>query len=283
MILDHEHWSQNAAEWIAWARTPNHDAFWAYRSSLLTFIGQGEGEALDVGCGEGRVSRLLKECGYRVTATDPVEAFIAASEQAGSADDYKIATAANLPFADDTFDLAIAYNVLMDVEDIPAAVREIRRVLRSSGTLIVSIVHPFTDRGRFAGPDPDAPFVLNDSYFGRDRFEGVEERNWIADALRWMVTALRILHGRAGRRGIGGLCASGAGPQCQSWMGAFGALEQCPAVPLVENSASVRLIRLLRAEHDLEVNGRAGREIEVILRHLEYQNTMLIAVSETRY
>ena len=91
MILDHEHWSQNAAEWIAWARTPNHDAFWAYRSSLLTFIGQGEGEALDVGCGEGRISRLLKECGYRVTATDPVEAFIAASEQAGSADDYKIA------------------------------------------------------------------------------------------------------------------------------------------------------------------------------------------------
>ena len=177
MILDHEHWSQNAAEWIAWARTPNHDAFWAYRSSLLTFIGQGEGEALDVGCGEGRISRLLKECGYRVTATDPVEAFIAASEQAGSADDYKIATAANLPFADDTFDLAIAYNVLMDVEDIPAAAREIRRVLRSSGTLIVSIVHPFTDRGRFAGPDPDAPFVLNDSYFGRDRFEGVEERN----------------------------------------------------------------------------------------------------------
>ena len=156
-------------------RGPQNDyAFWAYRSSLLTFIGQGEGEALDgLDGGVGRVSRLLKECGYRVTATDPVEAFIAAFEQAGSADDYKIATAANLPFADDTFDLAIAYNVLMDVEDIPAAVREIRRVLRSFGTLIVSIVHPFTDRGRFAGPEPDAPFVLNDFYFGRDRFEGV--------------------------------------------------------------------------------------------------------------
>jgi SAM-dependent methyltransferase len=168
MNADHEHWSRNAAEWIVWSRTPNHDAFWAYRSSLLTFIGQGEGEALDVGCGEGRVSRVLKECGYRVTATDPVEAFIAAAEQAGSADDYKVATAANLPFADNTFDLAIAYNVLMDVEDIPAAVKEIRRVLRSSGTLIVSISHPFADRGRFAGPEPNAPFVLNGSYFTRD-------------------------------------------------------------------------------------------------------------------
>ena len=175
--MDHEHWSRVAAEWIAWARTPNHDAFWAYRSSLLSFIGRNEGDALDVGCGEGRVSRVLKECGYRVTATDPVEAFIAASEQAGSADDYKMATAANLPFADDMFDLAIAYNVLMDVEDIPAAVREIRRVLRSSGTLIVSIVHPFTDRGRFAGPEANAPFVLQESYFGRERFEDTEVRN----------------------------------------------------------------------------------------------------------
>jgi 2-polyprenyl-3-methyl-5-hydroxy-6-metoxy-1,4-benzoquinol methylase len=52
------------------ARTPNHDAFWAYRASLVAFIGRGEGEALDVGCGEARVSHLLKDCGYRVTATD---------------------------------------------------------------------------------------------------------------------------------------------------------------------------------------------------------------------
>lgn len=79
MSSNHGHWSRIAAEWMAWARTPNHDAFWAYRASLLAFIGWGEGEALDVGCGEGRVSRVLKDCGYRVTATDPVEAFISAA------------------------------------------------------------------------------------------------------------------------------------------------------------------------------------------------------------
>jgi SAM-dependent methyltransferase len=177
MNFDHEHWSRIASEWVTWARTPCHDAFWAYRASLLAFIGRGEGEALDVGCGEGRVSRVLKECGYRVTATDPVEAFILAAEQAGSADDYKVAAVADLPFADDTFDLAIAYNVLMDIEDVPAALREIERVLRPSGTFVISIVHPFADRGRFVGPQADAPFVLQNSYFGRERFEAVEERN----------------------------------------------------------------------------------------------------------
>jgi uncharacterized membrane protein len=34
----------------------------------------------------------------------------------------------------------------------------------------------------------------------------------------------------------------------------------------------------VRAEHDLEVNVRAEPEIEVILRHLKYQSTMLIAM-----
>jgi SAM-dependent methyltransferase len=175
--VDIEHWSRIAAEWTVWARAQNHDAFWAYRASLLAFIGRGAGDALDVGCGEGRVSRVLKDCGYRVTAVDPVEQLVSAAEQAGSADAYKIAAAADLPFANCSFDLAVAYNVLMDVEDVAAALKEIRRVLRPSGTIVVSIVHPFADRGRFAGPEPNAPFVLQKSYFGRERFEATEVRD----------------------------------------------------------------------------------------------------------
>jgi uncharacterized membrane protein len=34
----------------------------------------------------------------------------------------------------------------------------------------------------------------------------------------------------------------------------------------------------LRAEHDLEVNVKSEQEIEAILRHLEYQNAILIAM-----
>jgi SAM-dependent methyltransferase len=174
---DIEHWSRIADEWTAWARAPNHDEFWAYRASLLAFIGQGAGDALDVGCGEGRVSRLLKECGYRVTAVDPVAQYISAAERAESADAYEIAAAADLPFANSSFDVAVAYNVLMGVADIPAALKEVKRVLRPSGILVISIVHPFTDRGRFVGPKANAPFVLEKSYFGRARFEGSEVRN----------------------------------------------------------------------------------------------------------
>jgi SAM-dependent methyltransferase len=175
--VDYEHWSRVSSKWIEWARAPNHDAFWAYREALLAFVGRGEGEALDVGCGEGRVSRELKACGYRVTASDPVRELVNAAREAQSADDYAIASGTDLPFEDARFDLVMAYNVLMDVEDVSATLKEIRRVLRPAGMLVISIVHPFSDRGRFAGTETNAPFVLEGTYFGRQRFEGVEERD----------------------------------------------------------------------------------------------------------
>ena len=82
---DRNHWSRVAREWIAWARLPGHDAFWANRSSLVNVVGPGDGSALDVGCGEGRVSRVLKGLGYRVTAADPVVELVTTAAVAHSA------------------------------------------------------------------------------------------------------------------------------------------------------------------------------------------------------
>src|SRR3712207_4425486 len=113
--IDREHWSRVASEWIAWARVPGHDAFWAYRTALVKFVGRGDGSALDVGCGEGRISRVLKGLGYRVTASDPVAELVKAAAEVDSAHAYAVADAAALPFTNSRFDLIVAYNVLMDV------------------------------------------------------------------------------------------------------------------------------------------------------------------------
>jgi SAM-dependent methyltransferase len=174
---DYEHWSQVAEEWLAWARKPNHDAFWAYRASLAAFIGCGNGKALDVGCGEGRISRELTACGFQVTAVDPVSRFVRAAIEAQSARNYAVASATELPFENAQFDLVVAYNVLMDVDDVPSALKEFRRVIRPAGQLIISIAYPLIDYGHFASKEMDSPFVLEGIYFGRKRFEGVEERN----------------------------------------------------------------------------------------------------------
>src|SRR5262249_3835124 len=74
-------------------------------------------------------------------------------------------------------DMIVAYNVLMDLDDVPATLREMRRVLRPSGQLVISLVHPFSDQGTFSSTEPDSPFVGRGTYFGREPFEGTEERN----------------------------------------------------------------------------------------------------------
>ena len=170
---DRDHWSRVAAEWMEWARAPDHDAFWAYRASLAAYVGRGSGQALDVGCGEGRVSRLLRSCGYRVTAVDPVGELVEAARAARSADDYAVAAADRLPFPDGRFDLVVAYNILMDVADVAASISEMRRILRPDGRLLLSIVHPLADLADLVSSTPEERV----SYWGRRRFETVERRD----------------------------------------------------------------------------------------------------------
>ena len=93
---DREHWAQFAKEWIAWAGLPGHDAFWSFRNAFIAYIGNGPGAALEVGCGEGRVSRELKALGYTVTATDAVAEMVDAARLADSADHYANAPASKL-------------------------------------------------------------------------------------------------------------------------------------------------------------------------------------------
>ena len=65
----------------------------------------------------------------------------------------------------------------MDVEDMPAAIREAARVLEHGGQFGICVTHPLSDAGRFASDEMDAAFVIRDSYFGRRRFEDRFERD----------------------------------------------------------------------------------------------------------
>jgi SAM-dependent methyltransferase len=172
-----EHWETHAAEWTSWAREPGHDAYWYFRDQFREFVPAPGASTLEIGCGEGRISRDLTDLGHRVTATDISPSLLAAAEAARSADRFLVADAADLPFGDGEFDRVVAYNVLMDVPDMPAAVAEAGRVLAPGGVLTISIVHPFVDRGRFAGAGPDAVFEVRGSYFEREHFRGTEQRD----------------------------------------------------------------------------------------------------------
>jgi SAM-dependent methyltransferase len=166
-------WEDQAEHWLAWARTPGHDAYWHYRDAFFPLVTPPGCRTLEVGCGEGRVARDLAARGHRVVALDSSPKLLRHAATAHAGGHYVQADAAALPFRDAEFDLVVAYNSLMDVEDMAGSVREAGRVLAPGGRLCFCVTHPFTDAGRFASRDPDASFVVTGSYLGPRRpFEG---------------------------------------------------------------------------------------------------------------
>ena len=128
------------------------------------------GRTLEVGCGEGRVTRDLARLGHRVVAVDPVAALIRLARETDADNDYLRCDSAALPFADGAFDLAVFYNSLMDVDDMEASLQEAARVLRPSGTLCACVTHPIADAGRFESRDADATFLIEGNYLGPRRW-----------------------------------------------------------------------------------------------------------------
>jgi SAM-dependent methyltransferase len=173
-----EAWEREAENWVRWARAPGHDAYWDYSPAFFDELLPGAGRrTLEVGCGEGRVSRDLARRGHRVVGVDTSPTLLRYAAAADPAGSYVRADAAALPLRDAAFDLVVAYNSLMDVERLDDAVREAARVLEIGGSLCASVTHPVNDAGAFDGSDDDAGFVISGSYLGRRPFHGVFERN----------------------------------------------------------------------------------------------------------
>ncbi|MGB0843926.1 MAG: class I SAM-dependent methyltransferase [Alphaproteobacteria bacterium] len=140
---------------------------------------------LDVGCGDGRFCRALKKHGLATTGIDPVKPFVdfAASKDAEGC--YKVGFADNLPFTDETFDLAVFYLTLIDIEQMEQAVEEAVRVLKPGGKILVANLSSFhTSNGTIGwvkGEDGNSYWPLG-SYHKEccDWFawDGIRIRNW---------------------------------------------------------------------------------------------------------
>jgi SAM-dependent methyltransferase len=169
-------WEDRAAAFVAWARAPGHDAYWDFREFFFEVLPLPGRAAIEIGCGEGRVCRDLRQRGYVTIGLDASPSLVAAAQQADAAGDYVVGQAEELPFADGSFDLAVAYNSLMDVEDMPAAIAEGARVLEPGGRFCACVTHPFRDAGAFATRVDGAPFVVAGSYFEEGSYELTAER-----------------------------------------------------------------------------------------------------------
>jgi SAM-dependent methyltransferase len=171
-------WEAQAANWAAWTRTPGHDVGWRVNlPPFLTLLPPPGLLTLDLGCGEGRLGRLLQQRGHRVVALDTSPTLVRLAAAHDAAQQIAVADMMRLPVRDAVVDLAIAFMSLQDVDDMRVAVREAARVLVPGGCLCLAIVHPINSAGRFAGDTADSTFVIEGSYLGEFRYADDVERD----------------------------------------------------------------------------------------------------------
>jgi SAM-dependent methyltransferase len=163
-------WSARAAGWAEqWG------AFAApAREALAEAAGIGPGtRVLDIGCGSGELCALAAERGAEVAGIDAAEGMIEIARRRVPGADLRVGPMEQLPWHDDTFDVATAVNALQFAADYVDALAEAARVVRPGGAVAICNWGPLEHRDLFAVMD--VPFEAPD--------QAALERAFLVDAV----------------------------------------------------------------------------------------------------
>jgi SAM-dependent methyltransferase len=142
------------------------------RPAVLELLGDVKGQSVfDVGCGPGLYAEELLARGAKVVALDESPEMVRlARRRCGDRIDARVHDLrAPLDWLDDeTFDAAVMALVIHYLDDRVFALREVYRVLRPGGRLVLSTHHPTSDWRLFGG-----------SYFDVERVEDVWHRGHV--------------------------------------------------------------------------------------------------------
>lgn len=147
--------------------------------TVLDMLAAQPGErVLDVGCGNARDMIKLVECGAQVVGVDISEGMVAGAKHELEAHgivgvDLQVGDATCLNFADDSFDKILCSEVIEHIPDAPKALREMCRILKPTGRLVLSTPN-------------------SKSWYGFERYvlwQKVLRRNWTHPCDEWRSTA----------------------------------------------------------------------------------------------
>ncbi|MBJ7329746.1 MAG: class I SAM-dependent methyltransferase [Solirubrobacteraceae bacterium] len=132
---------QHDAIWAALPEGLEPEGFATRRDFLVAHVRAGDA-VLDVGCGEGWFSEALREAGAEPIAVDvAAEALRRAERRVAGLSTRLWRHDEPLPLDDNTVDVVWAGEVIEHVADVAPWLSELRRVLKSGGTLLLTTPH----------------------------------------------------------------------------------------------------------------------------------------------
>jgi len=162
-------WQKNARPWISAVRQGQISSRVEVtdRAVLNAIRDQSPGTVLDVGCGEGWLSRTLAAGGVEVLGVDAVEELLDSARQAG-AGSYRRIDYQELSF--DTllqrFDMIVCNFSLFGKDSVEQIFAQAPRLLNRHGMLLVQTLHPL--HAGTAAPDPEGWREGSWQGFGRE-------------------------------------------------------------------------------------------------------------------
>lgn len=169
----------DARSYDAWFDSPWGRYAWAEESRLLHAALEGSGgrRGLDVGCGTGRSSAVLREHAAYVAGIDLDAGMLGLGQT--QVDSAILAEGERLPFSEHAFDTTIAVTVLEFVRKPAEVVAEMVRVTRSPGRIIIGALNPRSPWGLWhrrelhTGPWRGARFLAGEDLVRLGRAHGL--------------------------------------------------------------------------------------------------------------
>ncbi len=137
----------SVSKWYDEHLETNEDTYQAkvIAPNILRLLGQLKGKrVLDVACGQGYFSRLLRDNGGIVSGIDiSKELIMYAKRRESDGIEYVVGGADNLSvWKKETFDVALCVLALQNIENLSGVLTEASRVLKPGATFLIVLNHP---------------------------------------------------------------------------------------------------------------------------------------------
>ena len=133
-----ELWGVEPAGWAS--HESNHSPLFL---AMLAAAGIGPGKrVLDIGCGAGHSTEMIKRAGATVVGVDASQGMVDHANQTFEGIDFRVGGIEELAFADSEFDVAFAANSVQYAADLGTALSELKRVCKPGGAIVAGLFGP---------------------------------------------------------------------------------------------------------------------------------------------